>query len=75
MALDEAGLKVDDLDAIAYTRGPGMLGSLNVCAMAAKALAAAHDLPLISVHHMVRRVVCPIAENSSGRAKRSKHMP
>ncbi len=56
MAFDEAGMKVDELDAIAYTRGPGMNGCLNVCAGAAKALAAAHGLPLLGVHHMVSKL-------------------
>ena len=47
-------MKLEEVDAIAYTRGPGMLGCLSVCAGAAKALAAAHGLPLLGVHHMVR---------------------
>lgn len=52
-ALKEAGnLSLKDLDAIAFTRGPGMFGCLSVCSGAAKALAAATGLPLIGVHHM-----------------------
>lgn len=46
-------MKVEDLDAIAYTRGPGMQGCLLYCATAAKALAAAHGIPLLGIHHMV----------------------
>ena len=53
MALKQAGMGIDEMDAIAYTRGPGMHGCLNVCAGAAKALAAAHDIPLLGIHHMV----------------------
>lgn len=56
-ALTEAGMRLDEMDAIAYTRGPGMLGCLNICAVAAKALAAAHGLPLVGVHHMVSYAV------------------
>lgn len=52
-ALKEAGMGVHEIDAIAFTRGPGMMGCLGVCAGAARALAAAHGLPLLGVHHMV----------------------
>ncbi|PVU94789.1 hypothetical protein BB561_002251 [Smittium simulii] len=51
-ALDKAGLKVSDLDAVAVTRGPGLPGSLGVCLNAAKTLAAVYEKPLIGVHHM-----------------------
>lgn len=53
-ALREANVRLEDLDGIAFTRGPGMYGCLSVCAGAAKALAAATGKPLIGVHHMVR---------------------
>lgn len=53
-ALKEADVKLEDLDGIAFTRGPGMYGCLSVCAGAAKALAAATGKPLLGVHHMVR---------------------
>lgn len=50
--LDEARLEVSDVDAIAYTRGPGMPSCLGACALAAKTLSAAYNKPLIGVHHM-----------------------
>lgn len=52
-ALKEANVRLQDLDGIAFTRGPGMYGCLSVCAGAAKALAAATGKPLLGVHHMV----------------------
>ena len=51
-ALDDARLSMDDIDAIAYTIGPGLIGSLHVGAVAAKSLAYFYDLPLIGVHHL-----------------------
>ncbi|KXT75561.1 tRNA (adenosine(37)-N6)-threonylcarbamoyltransferase complex transferase subunit TsaD [Streptococcus sp. DD12] len=51
-ALDEAGLRADDLSAVAVTYGPGLVGALLVGLSAAKAFAWAHDLPLIPVNHM-----------------------
>ncbi|KAJ2321638.1 Mitochondrial tRNAs modification protein, partial [Coemansia sp. RSA 2681] len=50
--LQRAGLAIDDVDAVAVTRGPGMAASLGVGVAAAKALAAVHGLPLVGVHHM-----------------------
>ncbi len=50
-ALTEAGITHTDLDAIAVTRGPGLLGSLLVGTTTARILAAAWNLPLIGVHH------------------------
>lgn len=52
-ALDEARLTVSDVDAVAYTRGPGMYACLGVSAASAKALAAAYGKPILGVHHMV----------------------
>lgn len=46
-------MKIQDVDGVAFTRGPGMHGCLFVGAMAAKALAAAHQKPIVGVHHMV----------------------
>src|SRR5919112_2460220 len=51
-AMAEAGAAWDDLDAIAVTYGPGLIGSLLVGANVAKALAAAHDVPLVGVNHI-----------------------
>lgn len=51
-ALDEAGLTLRDLDAIAVTYGPGLVGALLVGVAEAKAMAFALEIPLIGVHHI-----------------------
>ncbi len=51
-ALKEAGITVDNIDAIAFTRGPGLLGSLLVGVSFAKGLAISHDIPLVEVNHL-----------------------
>jgi N6-L-threonylcarbamoyladenine synthase len=51
-ALDEAGLRLDELDGIAATGGPGLIGGVMVGIMTAKALAFAHDKPLLAVNHL-----------------------
>jgi N6-L-threonylcarbamoyladenine synthase len=51
-ALKEAGIDLEDVDAIAVTYGPGLVGALLVGVTAAKAIAAALDKPLIKVHHI-----------------------
>ena len=51
-ALDEAGLRLNDIDALAVTDRPGLQGSLLVGLDAAKSLALARDLPLVCVHHI-----------------------
>ena len=56
-ALKEAGIRVADLDGVAYTRGPGLLGALMVGASFAKGLALATQIPLIPVHHMQAHIL------------------
>lgn len=51
-ALEEANLTMAEIDAIAVTSGPGLVGALLVGVAAAKGLAYAADLPLIGVHHL-----------------------
>jgi len=51
-ALNEAGIALEDVDAVAVTYGPGLVGALLVGVTAAKAIAAALDKPLIKVHHI-----------------------
>ena len=51
-ALDEAGITLADLDAVAVTAGPGLAGALLVGITYAKALAFAQGLPLIAVNHL-----------------------
>jgi N6-L-threonylcarbamoyladenine synthase len=56
-ALERAKITKNDLNAIAFTRGPGLLGSLLVGASFAKALAMGLNIPLIDVHHMQAHVL------------------
>lgn len=51
-ALKEAGVSLDKIDAIAFTRGPGLLGSLLVGVSFAKGLSIAGDIPLVEVNHL-----------------------
>lgn len=51
-ALEKAEMSVDDVDAIAFTQGPGLIGSLHVGVQAAKTLAWAFNKPLIPIHHI-----------------------
>lgn len=62
-ALDESGLSVDDLSAIAVTQGPGLVGALLVGVIAAKTLALTLDLPLIGVHHIAGHIYANQLEN------------
>jgi N6-L-threonylcarbamoyladenine synthase len=52
VALKKAGVTLDQLDGIAFTRGPGLLGSLLVGVSFAKGLAIARDIPLMEVNHL-----------------------
>lgn len=51
-ALDEAGLTIDDIDAIAVTAAPGLIGALLVGVNFAKGLSLRYDKPLVPVHHL-----------------------
>jgi N6-L-threonylcarbamoyladenine synthase len=51
-AMEEAHLSVEELDAVAVTRGPGLAGSLVVGVNAAKGISLAASLPMIGIHHL-----------------------
>jgi len=55
-ALAEAAVTIDDLDAVAVTQGPGLVGSLLVGVAFAKALAWSRGLPIIPVHHLAGHI-------------------
>ena len=55
-ALKKAGLDVSDVDAIAVTQGPGLIGCLHVGMHAAKTLAWAYHKPLVPVHHIAGHI-------------------
>ncbi|MDQ9256108.1 tRNA (adenosine(37)-N6)-threonylcarbamoyltransferase complex transferase subunit TsaD, partial [Escherichia coli] len=61
--LDEAGLRIDELDGVAYTAGPGLVGALLVGAGVARALAWALEVPAIGVHHMEGHLLAPLMED------------
>ena len=56
-ALGDAGITVDDIDAIAFTRGPGLLGSLLVGLSFAKGLALSRNIPLIECNHLMGHIM------------------
>ncbi|MDR7080169.1 N6-L-threonylcarbamoyladenine synthase [Neobacillus niacini] len=55
-ALKEANITIPELDAIAVTEGPGLVGALLIGVNAAKALAFAHNIPLVPVHHIAGHI-------------------
>jgi N6-L-threonylcarbamoyladenine synthase len=58
-AMGEAELSFDDLDGVAATAGPGLIGGLIVGLMTAKAIALAHHLPLMAVNHLEAHALTP----------------
>jgi N6-L-threonylcarbamoyladenine synthase len=64
-AIKKAGISIADIDAIAFTQGPGLLGSLVVGASFAKAFALALNKPLISVHHMKAHILAHFIDDST----------
>jgi N6-L-threonylcarbamoyladenine synthase len=61
-ALHRAAVTYKDLEGIAVTRGPGLIGALLVGISAAKAMALALDIPLVGVHHMEGHILAPLLE-------------
>ena len=55
-AVEQAGIKLEDVDAFAVTRGPGLIGALHVGLQAAKTLAMLYRKPLIPVHHLTGHI-------------------
>ncbi|MFJ7640496.1 tRNA (adenosine(37)-N6)-threonylcarbamoyltransferase complex transferase subunit TsaD [Peribacillus sp. NPDC097264] len=55
-ALLQAGVTYEDLDAIAVTEGPGLVGALLIGVNAAKAIAFAHGIPLVGTHHIAGHI-------------------
>ena len=63
-ALDEAGVPLSAVDAVAVTRGPGLAGALLVGVCYAKGLAGGLDRPLIGVHHLEGHLFAPLLEDA-----------
>ncbi|GGE42297.1 tRNA (adenosine(37)-N6)-threonylcarbamoyltransferase complex transferase subunit TsaD [Psychroflexus planctonicus] len=64
-ALEKAGIQASDLSAIAYTKGPGLMGSLLVGASFAKSLAMALNIPLLEVNHMQAHILAHFIEDEA----------
>ncbi len=62
-ALQRANVAKNEITAVAFTRGPGLMGSLLVGTSFAKAFALSYDLPLIEVNHMTAHVLAHFAED------------
>ncbi len=60
--LDQAGMQLTDLSAIAYTEGPGLAGALLVGASIAASLGFALKLPIVGVHHLEGHLLAPLLE-------------
>lgn len=54
--LEKAKMSIEDMDAIAFTQGPGLVGSLHVGVQAAKTLAWAFNKPLVPIHHIAGHI-------------------
>ena len=62
-ALEKSGIEKKDLSAVAFTRGPGLMGSLLVGTSFAKSLALGLNIPLIEVHHMQGHILAHFINN------------
>lgn len=63
-ALSEARLTAKDIDGVAYTCGPGLVGALLVGATVARALAYAWEVPAVGVHHMEGHLLAPMLDDN-----------
>jgi N6-L-threonylcarbamoyladenine synthase len=61
----EAGLTPDDIDGVAYTAGPGLVGALLVGATIGRSLAYAWNVPAVAVHHMEGHLLAPMLEENA----------
>ena len=59
-ALDQAGIAASDIDAVAYTQGPGLAGALLVGSAIGCSLALALDKPVIGIHHLEAHLLSPL---------------
>ena len=64
-ALKEANSTVDDIDGIAFTKGPGLIGALLVGACVGRSLAYSWGKPAIGVHHMEGHLLAPMLEDDA----------
>lgn len=69
VAMNRAKIEAEQLDAIAYTRGPGLMGSLLVGSSFAKGLSLTLDIPLLEVHHMKAHILAHMIDDNSSTPK------
>lgn len=74
-ALKRANVTTADLSAIAFTRGPGLLGSLLVGTSFAKGLALAHNIPLVEVNHLQAHILAHFIQTENGEKKEVPNFP
>ena len=64
-AMQDANTTPDELDGIAFTQGPGLVGALLVGSSVGRALAYAWDVPAVGVHHMEGHLLAPMLEDNA----------
>jgi len=64
-ALSQANLSLGDIDGVAYTKGPGLIGALLVGACVGRSLAYACNKPAVGVHHMEGHLLAPMLEDDA----------
>lgn len=62
-ALNKAGVRIEDIEGVCVTRGPGLIGALLVGVSYAKAIAFARNIPLVGVHHIEGHILAPLLEH------------
>src|SRR5215216_1051517 len=62
-AMKQAGVSLNEISAVAFTRGPGLIGSLLVGVSFAKAFALARNIPMIEVNHMQAHILSHFIDN------------
>jgi N6-L-threonylcarbamoyladenine synthase len=74
-ALAQAGLTLEELDAVAVTRGPGLIGALLVAVQVGKAIAYARGLPLVGVHHLEGHLLAAYLSGGAPHGQPAPHRP
>ncbi len=69
-AIQQAGISKEDISAVAFTRGPGLMGSLLVGTSFAKAFAMGLNVPLIEVNHMQGHILAHFIEDEEGKSNK-----
>ena len=64
-AFEQAGLAKTDIDGVAYTSGPGLMGALMVGASAGRSIAYSLGVPAVAVHHMEGHLLAPMLEDNA----------